>query len=451
MKPRGFPGMKSVRQGGSVLVMSLLMLGILAMINYIGVRRHARFDLTAEDRFSLSAQTRQVLGGLEAPVSILAFYPADDPQQVPLRRLLDEYRAASERVEVEFIDPDQEPGRAGRYSVREPGVIVTTGERRQPARTTGEEGITNAILRVLSERPKRVGFLVGHGERDPGGRDREGYSSAVLALGQASYVPSRVSPLLLGSLPESTDVLVIAGPRSEPLPEEVKALDGYLAAGGRILAFLDPAPSAGLDSLFFKWGVVVGNDRVVDPGAGGRLVGLDEFSPIVARYEDTPITRGFSFATFYPLARSIEPRHPLPAEAAGRSLFRTSGGSWSETSPDQVPPRLDPGIDRLGPVGLAAMIQHGAESGARLVVFGDSDFIANKYWRLPGSGDLFLNAVAWLSERPEEIAVRAPSNPDRRVELTAEGARTVFLSGVVFLPLAIAAAGFWVGWRRHGR
>jgi hypothetical protein len=354
-------------------------------------------------------------------------------------------------VSVEFIDPDREPGRTARYGVHEPGLLISVGERRERAKNTGEEGITNAILRAVRGTRVRVGFLSGHGEEDPGDRGRDGYAAATSALNAASYEVSRVSSLIAGTIPDSIEVLVIAGPKSEPLPAEMSVLDGYLARGGRILALLDPEPSAGLDSLFLKWNIRVGNDRVVDPRSSSRLVGQDEFTPIVSRYGASPITKGITFVTFYPLARSVMLTPTLPDSAKGWVMFSAGNGSWAESSRDQSPPRLDPGVDRPGPIGLAAAVQHPGPSGARLVVFGDSDFASNKYWRLPGSGDLFLNAVAWLSERSEEISVRAKTTKDRRIEVTARGGRAIFVFGVVLLPLLVLFGGAWMSWRRHGR
>ncbi len=44
---------------------------------------------------------------------------------------------------------------------------------------------------------------------------------------------------------------------------------------------------------------------------------------------------------------------------------------------------------------------------ARLVVFGDSDFASNTYLGLSGNNDLFLNAVSWMAEEADLIAIRA--------------------------------------------
>jgi len=452
MAPRPpIPGLRSVRRGGSFLLTALLTLGILVAVNWIGNRRHLRFDVTSEGRYTLSPQTRQILHGLEKEVLFLGFFPAGDPNQVPLTRLLDVYRAQSERVTVRFVDPDQNPGMAARYAVHEPGLYLSVDGRTEKARTTNEEGITNALVRAIRNRKVRVGFLTGHGELDPGDRGRDGLFAATAGLSETAYELSRVGFLARGPLPDSLDILVIASPEQDPLPEELAAIDAWMNRGGRLLVFVDPAPRIGLRDFLEPWGALVGDDVIIDSDAAGRVVGLDKYAPIVTRYENTPITAGFHFATFFPLCRSVGLVKSLPEGGRGWILFKSGNGTWAETGPIDGREKIDPGVDRLGPIPMAVAIRRDDRAGARLVVFGDSDFATNKYWRVPGSGDLVLNAFAWLAERPDEIAVRSVEPADRRVDLTARQARGVFTLGVVLLPLAVIGAGIWVGWRRYGR
>lgn len=461
---------RSVRKGGSLFVTGALFLGVLVLLNMLAARRSVRGDWTAENRWSLSAQTKQILAGLDRDVSLVAFLSAADPAQDDLLRLFDEYEAASPRITTSLIDPDREPGQAARFNMREYGLIATTGDRPEKARALTEEGITNALLRALRPKPLEVAFVSGHGEASPFDREPGGLAAAGQALGDAGYRLRRLPLLAAGAIDDSVDIVVIAGPRAEYRPDETAILDDWLDRGGRLLVLLDPPPAAGLADWLATRGVVVGNDRIVDPSPRGRMVGLDAFAPVVSRYEQNPITRGFNLTTYYRLARSVGLPEVLPPGIRGYLLFRSGPGSWAESDGATTPPRLDPGLDRLGPIPMAAAIEVGglgaaatgpvtdagapdtgpSEAAARLVVIGDSDFAANRDWRVPGGGDLFLNAVAWLAERSDEIAVRPPAVVERRVDLTAREARTVFLLGVVGLPLLVVAAGIWTAWRRRG-
>jgi len=439
---------RGAKKGGSLLVTGALFLGILVMINMAAGRINWRADWTAENRYSLSRQSRQILDSLDRDVQLLAFLPTADPTQDELRRLLDEYAAGSRRFSFEFIDPDRRPGEALRRGVQEYGLLFVGGEKKERVRAYTEEGLTSALIRFLRPRPARVAFLSGNGEASPFDEEPGGMRAAGDALGANGYRLRRLSLFTADTL-DSLDLLVIAGPRSEYRAEETAVLDAYLRGGGRILALIDPAPAAGLAPWLTSWGALVGEDRIVDGSGRSRLIGLDPETPVVTQYEATPITGGFNLNTYFRLARSVRLPSTLPKPSRGWMLFRSGIGSWAETDPPGSPPRLDPGRDRLGPVPMAVALDHPGQNGARLVVFGDSDFASNRDWRVPGGGDLLMNAVAWLTERPEEIAIRAPVVRERRVELNNEQARTVFLLGVLGLPLAIMVLGITAAWRRR--
>jgi hypothetical protein len=113
-------------------------------------------------------------------------------------------------------------------------------DRHEKARDLTEAGLTNAILRLRRTHRVRVGFLNGHDERDPRGRQKDGIMLAVDALRGANYDLSDFNLLTTPNALDSLDLVVCVGPISEPLPGELVALDAFLDRGGRFLALLDP-------------------------------------------------------------------------------------------------------------------------------------------------------------------------------------------------------------------
>lgn len=450
----GLLGMRSVRHGGSVLATSLLVLGILVLVSMLSLFYRVRWDATTDDRFSLSPQSRKVVAALAEPVRLLAFYAGDDPRQVELKRRFAIYGGHTAKISYEFIDPDREPGLAARYGIRETGVILAVqGERREKARDESEAGITNAILRLRRSGRTRVGVLTGHGERDPLGRQRDGLVLAVDALRGGSYALNPIQLLQTPGALDSVEVLLAVGPVGELLPEEERLLDGYLDRGGRLLVLLDPPlaprPGASFAGLLARRGIRVGSDAVVDPSPTSRLAGQDALAPLVTRYPATPITVGFRLQTFYRGVRSVSLADTLPPETSGFEILRSGQGSWAEAAPIEGVLALDPGRDLLGPVGLAAAVERAGTSSTRIVVFGDSDFVSNAQWRLPGAGDLFLNSVAWLAEKGDEIAVRGATVVDRRVDVTVQQSRVLFVIGFLLLPGLFLGAAIVVAVRRR--
>jgi len=51
-------------------------------------------------------------------------------------------------------------------------------------------------------------------------------------------------------------------------------------------------------------------------------------------------------------------------------------------------------------------------------VFGDSEFAANQYFNLSGNGNLFLNAVNWLTEETDLISILPKTSSPRTLQLT---------------------------------
>lgn len=98
----------------AVKVAILLMIGILS--SYF----HARFDLTADRRYSLSKPTKQMLRRIDDEILFRVYLDGDLPAgfqrlQNSVREMLDEFRAyGGENIQYEFIDPAENPNQQGR-------------------------------------------------------------------------------------------------------------------------------------------------------------------------------------------------------------------------------------------------------------------------------------------------------------------------------------------------
>ena len=86
----------------------------------------------------------------------------------------------------------------------------------------------------------------------------------------------------------------------------------------------------------------------------------------------------------------------------------------------------------------------------RVVVFGDSDFPSNAYGGLPGNLNLFANAISWLAQQENLIAIRPTEAADRRITLTPRSITIMSLASRFGIPAAVFIAGIFV-WRRRRR
>ena len=77
----------------------------------------------------------------------------------------------------------------------------------------------------------------------------------------------------------------------------------------------------------------------------------------------------------------------------------------------------------------------------RVVVTGSSLFAANRFFKLQGNADLFLNTVSWLAEDENLIAIRPKSEKAQPIVLTANQSLLSFLIPVLIVPLIWIVAG----------
>ena len=85
----------------------------------------------------------------------------------------------------------------------------------------------------------------------------------------------------------------------------------------------------------------------------------------------------------------------------------------------------------------------------RVVVFGDSDFGTNAYAGVPGNSNFFANAVNWLAQQENLIAIRPRDPEDRRITLTRDQEQRIFWLTVLIIPGLILLVGVQTWWRRR--
>ena len=500
-----FARRRQTRYGAVATSGIVLAFGILVAVNYILSRQNVRWDLTAAGQYSLSDQTRRVLESLESPISVLVF---DRDDQFPrYRDRLSEYEYVSSQVSVEYVDVDGSPARARQYDVQSYGTIVFEYEDRiERVVSSAEQELTNALIKAVEGEERTVYFVQGHGEGDPASSDRDGYSTLVEALERDNLTVETVVLAQTGEVPADATVLVVAGPETDLLPGEADAVREWLDGGGKLLLLLDPPETAGeagapnLVGLAADWGVEVGTDVVVDASGVGQLLGTDASVPVAASYPPHPITDRFNLMTAFPLARSVR---PVPGGVEGRiaePFVETSPRSWaeqdlSELAGGEVALDEEAG-DVPGPIPIAAAVSlviddaagdaapgdedgdggedEGGETGdggagadagdepgagadgeeggtveARFAVFGDSDFASNGAIGIQGNSDLALNAINWLAEQDNLIAIRPREPEDRRITLTADQQRRITLLTLLMIPVAIFGLGGYTWWIRR--
>jgi ABC-type uncharacterized transport system involved in gliding motility auxiliary subunit len=462
---------RHARYGAIATVGVLVALAIVVAVNYLAARQNKRWDLTASRQNSLAEQTVKMLQSLDAPVKFTVFDQQTNFES--FRTRLEAYAYNSPHVTVEYIDPDMKPVEARAAGIEAYGtVLVNYKDKTERVTSNTEQDLTNALIKAMSTMERKVYYLQGHGEREPNKTERDGYSAVSGSLRKDNYMVERLVLAQMKEVPDDATVVLIAGPTTDILPTEAEALRRYLARAGKLMVMLDPpiganaAPMPNLEGILKEWGITPGNNVVVDISGATN----DPSIAVAATYPMHAITERFSPLTIYPLARGIEVDESSTEGRVGTKIVETTRGSWAEANLASL--TGDAGVsmdeasgDKPGPVALAVAVAKPVEGApassttpatgeplkpeVRIVVFGDSDFPSNAYGGVPGNVNLFANAISWLAQQENLIAIRPTEASDRRVTMTPQQQTMAAITSIFVLPALVFAAGIFTWWRRR--
>ena len=485
--------------GVNVVFMTLIAIIVVIFLNFISLRRYARWDLTESSRFSLSGKTVNVLSGLKERVEVTALVGGvrelDAWLQSRIEDLLEEYKARSTKLEVEVIEATRERDRVklfldgiGEKDAELNSLIVRCRGRTKHVTQkelikftprplfNGEAALTEAIINVSEGKPPVVYFSTGHGERSI----QDGLSRLNTYLKRDNYETKTISLAVDKRVPEDCDILVIAGPKTLITQEEIGLIRNYLQGGGKLLAMLEPAAARGEASSLARL------LREFNVDVRGDLVAFDRSTNI---FGQTILTHELSARDFAPHAitdslsninlrffgaaplkviesGSSQPGMPPAGNPAYRAiaLVRARKSSWGESQPMKREKRkYEPAEDEEGPVVLAAAVEvvrpggsayappEPVPGGARLIIIGDVDCADNRLIDSLASANkpFIINAFNWLAEKSTLLGI-GPQEPDLRpLRLTPKSQRAVFWISIVGMPFAAILVGGVVWWRRR--
>ncbi|MBW1879306.1 MAG: Gldg family protein [Deltaproteobacteria bacterium] len=442
---------------------AVLVTGITVVIVVLLVDLAAAVGLTWDLSSSGAALEPETLALLDAlddagePVTLTAFSAQRRDEHAwyrdrAVQDLLRDLDEAARLLHTAFVDFDAERVTAEAMGVRGHGTVVVQGRGRRvdlaerelfPAGLSeaevflGEAEIRRAIRLVLSERPRNIYLLQGHGERRVDG------IRGLLALLRGQGWQVRTLDLLRDTtgrhppeVPGDVDVIAIIGPTSPFTPDEEEVLRSWMGGGGRMAFLVDPG------------GFVPG---VVEDLGVNVLSGVVRDRVTLFPFEDRPLlsTRRHLVtealvdggqATVVARAAALE----VSEEVDAAVLLETSPRGWLVGGEGAA-------MEGRGPLAVAVAVMRPGHT-ARLVAVGDVDWVTDPLLdEGPGNATLAVGVFRWLLG--DEGASAPVSSPEalRRVAMSATqlGAVRALLVGV--LPVTTLLIGLLVWVRRRRR
>jgi ABC-2 type transport system permease protein len=278
---------------------------ILIALNIMGQFAFFRFDLTQENRYSISESSIETIQQLDDILYVKVYLHGDLPSDfrqlsTNTKELLDELRAYNKNVRYEFVNPSENENKKERFKLYKQlaqegiayynlpvetqdgfaqktiftGAIISYGDKKEVINLLSsnqkipnpneinqsiqelELNLMNGINKVTKSKLPRIVFSQGHGELDQYEVADFAYSlSKSYDVGQIE-IDSKLTTLMRSVEVDSNqikmisnyDLLIIAQPKTSFSDKEVFIIDQYLMHGGKIIWAIDKI-EANMDSL----------------------------------------------------------------------------------------------------------------------------------------------------------------------------------------------------------
>ncbi len=436
-----------------------------------------RIDVTANKAYSLDNQTINALNSLPSPIKAIGFFPTGDATQQDADNLLKEYRAHTDKIQVQYVDPIQDPFTANQYNVTRSGVVVfDDGKRKETAASNTQEDFTKAILRLRETGTKTVAVLdvPSIASFTAASQLQRPLTLAQNELSQQNYVilaqPYNIAISPTISLSDVTVLIVPPVDPAHPMnDQQVRAVSDYLDRGGHVLLIGDPEAAPLPPALLQKYGLTEYHDVILESNQS-NVWSQAPFNTMVTSYGTSPITKDMgSLRTFYSASEAIQPPTSTITGFLSTAVVQSSStsilakivagtnGQQGQLVPDETAPP--------GPVTMIVSVEQDAATGTvtntaqttqtrgtRLVVTGDVDFMSDslvQQLNATSNLTLFTNIVNWLSESEDRISIPAPSTTAPTLTLGVAEQSLTFYMSVVIMPLLVLLLGGFIWWRRR--
>jgi hypothetical protein len=482
-----------IRIGLNVLVQIVLILFLVAMVNSFAFKHYTRWDLSRDQKYTLSDKTKRFLDTLKGKMRITVFFAPNTPITADVHDLLTEYQYAGKgKIDVEHIDPERNLTRAkelfDKYKVvTDESLLVldydgrnktvkasemadidqsgmTFGEGPRVAAFKGEQAITSAMIDLVEGKKKILGYVTGH--KEPALSEGTSPITVLKTFIENENITFQELNLLdLPALPADVKAVMIIGPQYDFSDREMKLLRDFWDKQGRILLLLDPAAKTPkLRGFLNELGVKSNDDRLMV----FLRTGIEELAltrDVQARFlGDSPVTKRLADVRALFLggtsSLSLEPDRVRSANIRVEPLIQAEKGYFAETdynTDDQTKLQADAKQNSNVPLTIGAAIEKGGSAdervqmnSPRLVVVSNATFVQdNAITQDQQALDFISGAVNWLLSREQLIGIAPKIPKPLTFSLSEEALRRLRWIVLAFMPLVPAVIGTMVWWRRR--
>jgi len=479
---RRFFSSRAFQQGSAATAITILFIAVVVAFNlFVGAladRHQWRLDLTVDQAFVLTDESRQFLAEMDTDVTIYVLMPettltASGDYFIQANEVIRQYAALSPHITVRYIDLTRDPAFAARFpqfQLNSQTILLVTGGRAETlsifdlfnietdffgggriVSSRAEQTLTSMLLFLTMDHQVTVAVLTGSGVADSSG--------LVELLETNRYRVIYQNPLTEDIAPEVS--LIIMNAPTRDLPEDAIArLERFLQRDDKDVSLLyfagvNQPPLPNIEAFLADRGILIMPGIIYQSDLNMTWGG--PFLSAVHYLEDFYARHALDFFSIMPNPRPLD----LLFHERG-SMIVSVPLIFNETTyihplddlfPDQSP--VDP--PEFGPFAALAMsydisiLDDGSERVATLAVFASRDFIDVNMLRNPyiGNAHYMLGLFEGLTDHMAGVYIAPKTIGVSPLPVTDFQAIVFGLIFVIALPLAVVFAGGVVYIRRR--
>lgn len=472
----------------NVIIQTVLLIGIILIVNLIAANLYFRLDFTADNRYTLSETTEEILKELDDVINVTVYFSENLPPQLKvvrqdfLEQLIEYEDLSGGNIVFEFTNPnesqqkEQEAQTEGinpitvrvteKDQVKQQraymGAVLQMGDKKEviPMIQPGsgmEYALTTSVKKLSVENKPKIAFVQGHGEAP--------LQSQIQLMEQLSvlYQPEEFTISDSAAIPSFYKALVIVDPKDTIPQSHLQKMDRFLEKDGGIFiaynrvggdlqtAFLAENPNIGLNDWLSLMGIQVGSQFVIDskclPIGVSQRQGAFSFTrqiqfpyfPVVGNFADHPISGGLE-SLVLPLVSSIS----YTGDSTLKAIPLAFSSEKSGTRPSPVSIDINYNWTQSDFTQSDLPLAMAFESGGKpkIVVVPNGTFIVNgegqQVQQVNADNVNFAsNAIDWLSDDTGLIELRTKAITSRPLKSVEDSTRNFLKYGNLGIPILL--------------
>ncbi|NLT38915.1 MAG: GldG family protein [Clostridiales bacterium] len=470
---------RAFRAGSYSFLVSLIVIAIVVVINVVINQLPSRFtslDLTRESYFTLSEQSKQLIGNLDEEVT-LYWLVETGTEDTYIEQLLNRYEDVSDKLKAEKVDYIIFPNFSSAYTdetVTNNSIIVVCGDKssyidnsdiyvKDTSPTAGftvldfygEDAITSAIIKITSGATLNLYELSGHGEKG-----LSEYSKKLVgSIKNQNYTLQTINLNKFEAVPADAACLILTTPKSDLSSNEVEKIKQYLQNGGRMIINIDiiDADTPNLDSFLAFYGIEIVDGIIVENNADYYYKSQSPLY-LLPRMNTHVITIPLmdnDYTVLLPAAQGINFLDDVREGVYYGKFLTTSEDSYAKADGYKSSTYVfEEGKDTMGPFTVGCSVTETVDGNTSRICVFTTTFMLSEAANEMVSGanfDLFLNSVDWVCSRETNISIRPKNMNIKPLTFTGTQTNRLFLFMVIILPLIPLVIAVVVTTRRRRR